>query len=282
MRTQTIKLNIKTIKISLFITLFALGGAFIPMKFAKAQVGMSDIVSRVNQERANHGLSPLQINNSLAQSATMKAQDMSANQYFAHNSPSGKSPWYFFGSVGYAYLSAGENLAVDYSDTNAVMRAWMNSTTHRANILNPNYTEIGVGIVSGTYNGHQTYYIVQHFGKPVAQNAIAKRVNVAPKANANIAGSISTAKMNGISVNLRKGMRHEEVRELQRYLNTHGYTVATSGAGSLGNETNYFGMATYRAVLRFQEANASEILAPAKLRRATGYVGPSTRAKINA
>ncbi len=76
-------------------------------------------------------------------------------------------------------------------------------------------------------------------------------------------------------------MTNSDVKELQKYLNTHGFIVAPSGAGSPGKETNYFGLLTYRAVIKFQEANASDILTPNGLKKGTGYFGPSTRAFVN-
>ena len=81
--------------------------------------------------------------------------------------------------------------------------------------------------------------------------------------------------------NLSYRMTNSDVKELQKYLNTHGVIVAPSGAGSLGKETNYFGLLTYRAVVKFQEAHASDILTPNGLKKGTGYFGPSTRAFVN-
>lgn len=81
--------------------------------------------------------------------------------------------------------------------------------------------------------------------------------------------------------NLSYRMTNSDVKELQKYLNTHGVTIAPSGAGSLGKETNYFGLLTYRAVVKFQEAHASDILTPNGLKKGTGYFGPSTRAFVN-
>lgn len=81
--------------------------------------------------------------------------------------------------------------------------------------------------------------------------------------------------------NLSYRMTNSDVKELQKYLNTHGFIVAPSGAGSPGKETNYFGLLTYRAVIKFQEANASDILTPIGLKKGTGYFGPSTRAFVN-
>jgi hypothetical protein len=88
-------------------------------------------------------------------------------------SPEGKQPWYWFGLVGYQYEYAGENLAVDFTDSKDVTLAWMNSPTHKANIMKNAYTEMGTGIATGTFNGNPTIFVAQVFGKP----AITKIAN---------------------------------------------------------------------------------------------------------
>jgi chitodextrinase len=80
--------------------------------------------------------------------------------------------------------------------------------------------------------------------------------------------------------NLMVGMRGEDVKRLQQFLNSQGYLIASSGVGSLGNETTYFGLATARAVIRYQEAHKAELLSPVGLSRGTGYVGPLLRKKL--
>jgi hypothetical protein len=91
---------------------------------------------------------------------------MAANGYFAHVSPTGKTPWYWLQQVGYRYSFAGENLAVDFDDSKAVEDAWMASPTHHANIVKPQYTRVGYGVASGTYEGKQTTFVVQLFATP--------------------------------------------------------------------------------------------------------------------
>jgi hypothetical protein len=98
----------------------------------------------------------------------MKAQHMANNEYFAHYSPDGVSPWYWFNEVSYNFVHAGENLAIHFTDSGDVVEAWMESPTHRANIMNGNYAEIGVGTAEGTYEGYPTVYVVQLFGTPSA------------------------------------------------------------------------------------------------------------------
>jgi len=101
----------------------------------------------------------------LEQAAQQKAQDMIKNNYFAHTSPAGTSPWYWFDKVDYNYVAAGENLAKDFTDSKYLHQAWMNSSSHRANILNEKFQEIAIVIIEGKINGENTILAVQLFGK---------------------------------------------------------------------------------------------------------------------
>jgi hypothetical protein len=122
------------------------------------------IVDLTNEERMGGSLTTLKRNTLLDTAAQMKAEDMVRNGYFAHYSPEGLSPWYWFQKAGYIYAEAGENLAVHFTDSEEVVDAWMESPGHRANIINKNYTEIGVGSARGEYNGVPTIFVVQLFG----------------------------------------------------------------------------------------------------------------------
>ncbi len=124
------------------------------------------VVDKTNKEREGQKLAPLVRNTVLDAAAQLKAEDMAKNGYFAHYSPTGISPWHWFNEAGYRYVHAGENLAVHFSDSKEVVEAWMQSPTHRANIVNQNYREIGVGTARGTYEGYDTVFVVQLFGTP--------------------------------------------------------------------------------------------------------------------
>ncbi len=119
-----------------------------------------------NVDRASNGLSPLSVNKILQAAAELKANDMATKSYFAHISPDGKTPWYWFQEAGYRFMNAGENLAVQFTDSIDVERAWMNSPGHRVNILSGNFSEIGIAAAKGTYQGQATIFVVQLFGKP--------------------------------------------------------------------------------------------------------------------
>lgn len=138
------------------------------------------VVTLTNEERNDEALEPLVRNPILDEAATLKAEDMAKNAYFAHYSPAGVSPWYWFNQVGYGFVHAGENLAVHFTDSGEVVEAWMESPTHRANIVNGNYREIGVGVARGHYEGYDTVFVVQLFGTPAAPVAPTAPVALPP------------------------------------------------------------------------------------------------------
>jgi hypothetical protein len=136
-----------------------------------SEITAQKVLDQTNARRQQAGLAPLKLNPILSQSATAKADNMFAENYWSHNSPSGKTPWDFFKGVHYQYSVAGENLAKDFYDTDSMMRAWMNSPTHKANIVNTKYQEIGIGVVNGVLRGVKTTLVVQHFGTPLIRAA---------------------------------------------------------------------------------------------------------------
>ncbi|WP_430734296.1 CAP domain-containing protein [Fodinisporobacter ferrooxydans] len=124
---------------------------------------VQQVVNLVNQQRAKNGLAPLALNMNLTQMAYDKAKDMRDNQYFDHQSPTYGSPFDMMKQFGISYSYAGENIAAGQTSAQEVMNDWMNSSGHRANILNPKFTEIGVGYVTGGQYGTDW---VQEFIKP--------------------------------------------------------------------------------------------------------------------
>jgi uncharacterized protein YkwD len=131
-----------------------------------ASIQSAFLVDLANEDRADLGLKELAINDKLVTAANLKASDMADKSYFAHVSPEGKTPWYWIGQAGYAYIYAGENLAVNFDESKDVENAWMNSPTHKANIVNNKYTEIGIATAEGMYKGEKTIFVVQMFGSP--------------------------------------------------------------------------------------------------------------------
>lgn len=116
-----------------------------------------EVIRLVNEIRAQNGLNALTYDWELARVARYKSQDMKDNRYFAHNSPVYGTPFQMIKNFGISFRSAGENIARGYTTPQAVVDGWMNSSGHRANILNANYTHIGVGYVAGGHYWTQMF-----------------------------------------------------------------------------------------------------------------------------
>ena len=138
-----------------------------------AAVIQSEIISLTNSERAQNNVKTLSENKKLNAAAQAKANDMVMRGYFAHQGPDGKEPWTWIQAAGYDYRYAGENLAVRFVDSKDVVSGWMASPTHRANMVKPVYTDIGVGIAQGMYKGQPATFVVQYFASPAATAAAA-------------------------------------------------------------------------------------------------------------
>lgn len=129
-----------------------------------ANIPPDEVIRLTNEKRAQNGLAPVSSNSLLSQAAQAKGADMLNKGYWAHVSPDGVQPWFFFTNAGYKYRYAGENLARDFSNASSAVDAWMNSPSHRENMLNPRYKDIGVAVVEGKLAGVDTTIIVQFFG----------------------------------------------------------------------------------------------------------------------
>ncbi len=124
----------------------------IPTSDASVTTYEQEVIRLVNEIRVQNGLKPLTYDWELSRVAHYKSQDMKDNSYFAHNSPVYGTPFQMIRNFGINFRSAGENIAKGYATAQAVVNGWMNSSGHRANILNANYTKIGVGYVpAGNY-----------------------------------------------------------------------------------------------------------------------------------
>jgi len=128
------------------------------------QITDVELLNLTNYERVQEGLAPLSFNSRLATAAQKKGQHMFEHNYWAHFGPDGASPWDFIRGEGYNYTYAGENLAKGFTTSYDAVKAWMKSPTHRANILSPNYTEVGFSISEGRLQNEDTVLIVQEFG----------------------------------------------------------------------------------------------------------------------
>ena len=124
----------------------------------------NEVIRLVNIQRGNIGLPKLSTNWQLSRIARYKSQDMINKNYFSHISPTYGSPFNMMENFGLKFSAAGENIAMGQQTPSSVVTAWMNSPGHRANILNPSYTQIGVGLAK---NSNGTCYWTQMFIKPL-------------------------------------------------------------------------------------------------------------------
>jgi len=146
-----------------------------------------NVIRFVNESREAQGFPGLSESEKLVKVAQDKLDDMIKNNYFAHTSPAGTEPWHWFSKNGYDYQYAGENLAINFLTAEEQHKAWMNSPTHRKNILNANYQEIGVAVAAGEINGQTAIISVQEFGRKIgAADIVDKEKNFSGQGNKNL------------------------------------------------------------------------------------------------
>lgn len=139
---------------------------FVPSIYGQSdsKINTEELIYLTNQERSQFNLSSLSVNPLLTKAALYKAKDLLKNNYFNHNSPEGKKFSQWVKETDYQYTIVGENLAMGFSSSPAVIKAWMASDKHRENILHPKYKDIGLAVLKGKLEGITTYVIVQYFG----------------------------------------------------------------------------------------------------------------------
>jgi uncharacterized protein YkwD len=137
----------KTIIASVLVTVILL---FSTQIASASEITAENVINVVNKEREARMLKPLKNSDLLMKAAEDKSRHMIIHNYFEHYAL-GLTPWSFIINSGYDYSIAGENLAMGFKTSEGLVEAWMNSPTHRANILNPDYEDIGVGIVKGAF-----------------------------------------------------------------------------------------------------------------------------------
>lgn len=144
------------------------------------------MIELTNKSRVEAGLEELIPSDELSEVAEAKAEDMFQNQYFEHTSPAGVTPWFWFEEIGYDYMYAAENLAIDFKSSEGTHSALMKSTGHRENILGVNYKEVGIAVVSGTFEGRKTIIVVEEFGSTQEANLVKndtffEKLEITPK-----------------------------------------------------------------------------------------------------
>lgn len=143
-----------------------------------ANISIDKIIEDTNLERQKIGLQPLVYNSTLSEAAKLKAQNMFTENYWAHFSPTGKDPWSFMAGAGYKFSYAGENLARNFYSADDMVKAWMTSPSHRDNILNPKYQDIGIAVEEGVLQGQKTTLVVQMFGHPYETIGVKPQVDL--------------------------------------------------------------------------------------------------------
>ena len=129
-------------------------------------INIEGLLAETNSARLENGVKEVEMNDLLSVSAEKKAEDMFKYNYWSHTSPSGVQPWDFILGENYDYIYAGENLARDFSTSKGVVDAWLDSPSHRENLLNPKYMQMGLAVVNGNLDGIDTTLVVQLFGTP--------------------------------------------------------------------------------------------------------------------
>ncbi len=129
---------------------------------------INGLLLATNSQRANNGRNALTLNSQLSSAAQSKANDMVARDYWSHSTPDGQEPWVFIDTAGYQYLKAGENLAYGFLNSSDTITGWMNSPSHKANMLDSEFTEVGFGFANSEdfNNSGQQTVVVAMYGKP--------------------------------------------------------------------------------------------------------------------
>ncbi len=162
------------------------------------EMSIQGLLQYTNSQRASNGLGSLTINSKLNTSAQAKANNMVSRDYWAHNTPDGDEPWVFIDATGYQYQKAGENLAYGFTNSEATVIGWMNSPTHRANILDQTYNEVGFGFLNAdnfVQTGQETI-VVAHYGESLKVATSPPATTVETKAQTPATKNATTQKKN--------------------------------------------------------------------------------------
>lgn len=214
-----------------FILIFvnSFGGLLGLSKVEASSITSQSIIKLTNQERAASGLNTLNVDSRLSAAALAKANNMLEEQYWDHFGPNGETPWQFIRAQGYNYIYAGENLAKGFQTAEGVHEAWMASPTHAANIMSPNYKDIGVAVVEGVLLGKRTILVVQMFGNLTQE----------------VAG-VSTGTKTSTSSNTVVGNEHGDIKSIMITSPAESAIVNDPDANIKGSVTNNDGKYTVK------------------------------------
>lgn len=203
-----------------------------PVTEVPSHLTASGTVAETNARREEGGLPALAVNEKLNKSAQIKVDDMFNRQYFAHESPVGDGPGDLASVVGYEYLMVGENLALGNYENDAILvDAWMNSPGHRENIMHAKYTEIGVAVKRGTYEGRIVWLAVQEFGMPASlcpspSESLASQIDNNQNALADLERQVSTQRAQLNSTRPKRGVEYnKKVKEYNELVNRYNALI---------------------------------------------------------
>jgi uncharacterized protein YkwD len=212
------------------------GALISKIESARAHLTKQGVFSLTNLERAKFDLSTLSGNAGLDEIAQRRLDDMFAKQYFEHISPAGESASSEAEIVGYEYINIGENIALgNFEDDAAVVLAWMESPGHRANILGLKFTELGVAVGKGEYQGRSTWIAVQIFARPLSfcgsvDSVLKSRIN----------SLLST--IEGLKVEIEKVERELEEMQGRKRQNRDAYNTKVDKYNALAEQINTLGV----------------------------------------
>lgn len=222
-----------------------------------ADISRMVLIDSLNSERSDLKLGAVKENALLNKAALLKANDMMQKGYFSHTSPSGITPWYWFKKVGYDYKSAGENLGIGFVDSQELHQAWNDSPSHKANLVNKNYKDIGISFVEGNFQGSQTTIVVQMFGtqktKPVvAQKPVNVVINPVVKPQASTTGANqATANLTNIFSTTASGVAGDSTSSLIVDATSGLIFISTTTASVIGQGEEPKVTGIWASVLKF-------------------------------
>ncbi len=223
--------------------------------FIEARQGsltLAGVISQTNAHRAANGLAALKEDSKLDAAAFAKVKDMFKLQYFEHDSPSGAGPDKLADNAGYEFILIGENLALgNYTNDQVLVKAWMDSPGHRANILNKDFQEIGVAVMKGTFEGRTTWLAVQEFGVPLSaceqpSPSLKAQVDADQRELQDLAAQIETAKAELENMSRRDTTYNQKVQFYNDLVNKYNnfLTQTKSLVSQYNNQVNSFNACT--------------------------------------
>jgi uncharacterized protein YkwD len=220
----------ETVKSGISSGISAPGVLFAKVESSNVRLSVSGIYTGTNAERVKVGALRLTLNSQLNIVAQKRMEDMFARGYFEHVSPQGQSASTVAEDVMYEYATIGENIAMGNFATDAVLvQAWMDSPGHRENILRSQYTEIGIAVGKGNYNGRDTWIGVQIFAKPLS---------ACPAVDQNLKSSLEREIAELETLNTELAQKDEELQTLKNNQNTGAYNAKVAEYNALVKEVN--------------------------------------------